>query len=285
VYVLRLGKRILVGLCSVYASRPAKNFFVSRSERLPYRFKMRTPEKQPPVEADLLCLAMSFSDCDRPKSNAARSVHVWCAVVPDLHDNLILTDDAFQRLTDCSVNVSHVVDDNTDDDDVSDDHNDNVVAVDDDVVNDGVNDNENVDDDDVLTTERDDNNDLSLALSSEVAKEQRDDKSLIGCWKLAERGRGGFVVKDNLLYHRAKILGQPFLQLVVPCCRREHVLKMGHDTFGGHMSVKRTKARIYYTFYWPSLAEDYRRYIQTCRTCQMKARVTYRDRVPNTEGR
>jgi len=155
----------------------------------------------PPVEADLVCLAMSFSDCDRPKSNAARSVNVWCAVVPDLHDNLVFTDNAFQRLTDCSVNVSHVLDDNADDDDVSDNHNDNVGAV---------------DNDDVLTTERNDNNDLSLASSSKVAKEQRDNKSLIGCWKLAERGRGGFVVKDNLLYHRAKILGQPFLQLVVP---------------------------------------------------------------------
>jgi len=88
--------------------------------------------------------------------------------------------------------------------------------------------------------------------------------------------------KDNSLYHRAKILGQPFLQLVVPFCRREHVLRMGHDTFGGHKSVKRTKARIYYTFYWPSLAEDCRRYIQTCHTCQMKARLTYRDRVPIT---
>ena len=28
------------------------------------------------------------------------------------------------------------------------------------------------------------------------------------------------------------------------------------------------------------LAEDCRQYIQTCRTCQLKARVTYRDRVP-----
>ena len=46
------------------------------------------------------------------------------------------------------------------------------------------------------------------------------------------------------------------------------------------MSVKRTKARILYTFFWPSLAEDCRRYIQSCRTCQLKARVTYRDRVP-----
>ena len=30
----------------------------------------------------------------------------------------------------------------------------------------------------------------------------------------------------------------------------------------------------------PTLAEDCRRYIQTCRTCQLKARVTYCDRVP-----
>jgi len=88
------------------------------------------------------------------------------------------------------------------------------------------------------------------------------------------------VVKDGLLYHRAKILGQSFLQLVGPSSRREHVLKMGHETYGGHMSVKRTKAGILYTFYWPTLAEDCRHYIQTCRTCQLKARIIYHDRVP-----
>ena len=47
--------------------------------------------------------------------------------------------------------------------------------------------------------------DCSLSSSSEVAQEQR--PSLAGCWKLAEKGRAGFVVKDNLLYHRSKILG------------------------------------------------------------------------------
>ena len=77
----------------------------------------------------------------------------------------------------------------------------------------------------------------SLASCSEVAQEQRNDKSLNGGFKLAERDRAGFVVKDGLLYHRAKILGQSFLQLVVPSSRREHVLKMGHETYGGHMSV------------------------------------------------
>ena len=39
--------------------------------------------------------------------------------------------------------------------------------------------------------------DCSLSSSSEVAQEQRDDPSLTGCWKLAEKGRAGFVVKDT----------------------------------------------------------------------------------------
>jgi len=50
----------------------------------------------------------------------------------------------------------------------------------------------------------------------------------------------------------------------------DHVLKMGHDTFGGHMSVKRTKARISFLlgkFEWRLwwLYQD---------LCQLKAPVT-----------
>jgi len=124
--------------------------------------------------------------------------------------------------------------------------------------------------------------DDSVASRDELINEQRADRTLKGCFKLAERNRGGFVIKDQLLYHRATILGQTFLQLVVPKSCRDHVLKMGHDTFGGHMSVKRTKARISYTFFWPSLNEDCRDYIKTCSVCQLKAPVTHRDRVPIT---
>jgi len=220
-----------------------------------------------------------------------------------MHDDLILTSDAVDRLSWCDVNAMHVMaDDNHNDDSVRNDNGnardvDEIVTSDDDKdgdivhfssdnkmssVDSYVNDNHDNDvaDHDVSNERNDDN--PSLASSSEVAREQRDDKSLHGCWKLAERDKGGFVVKDGLLYHRAKILGQSFLQLVVPSSRRQHVLKMGHDTFGGHMSVKRTKARILYTFYWPTLSDDCRRYTQTCRECQLKARVTYRDRVPIT---
>ena len=48
------------------------------------------------------------------------------------------------------------------------------------------------------------------------------------------------------------------------------------------MSVKRTKARISYTFSWQSLNEDCRDCIKTCSVRQLKAPVTHRDRVPIT---
>jgi len=82
---------------------------------------------------------------------------------------------------------------------------------------------------------------------------------------------------SNLLYHRTKILGQDVYQLLVPESHRAHVLKMGHDSFGGHMGFKRTKARINYTFHWPGLRENCEQYVKTCGTCQLKARATYYD--------
>ena len=90
--------------------------------------------------------------------------------------------------------------------------------------------------------------DDSVASRDDLINEQRAAPTLKRCFKLTERNRCGFVIKGELLCHRATILGQTFLQLVVPKSRRDHVLKMVHDTFGGHVSVKRTKARISYTF-------------------------------------
>lgn len=261
------------------------------------------------VTADVVRLTMS---CESDSGDES-AIDIYCALVPELYDDLLLSADAIDRLTGCITKVSRVQtrssDDNDNDkaeidvshqsasvttrcdinansdssdvDDVTptylmdDDDDNNDVGVDD-VTNPGV----VISDATSSDVPNTDGNNIHLASGNEVASEQRNDASLRGCWKLADRNRGGFVVRDGLLYHRASILGQSFLQLVVPTSRREHVLKMGHDTFGGHMSVKRTKARISYTFYWPSLAEDCREYIKTCSICQKKARVTYRDRVP-----
>ena len=129
---------------------------------------------------------------------------------------------------------------------------------------------------DVLCERLDD----GLVSSQQISKEQHEDGTLIGCFKLAERGKGNFVVANDLLYHRDQVLGQTVWQLVVPKSRRQHVLEMGHATHGGHMGAKRTKQRIAYTFFWPTLKEDCCKYVETCKICQLKRRVTYHDRVP-----
>ena len=67
--------------------------------------------------------------------------------------------------------------------------------------------------------------DDSVAPRDELINQQRADPTMKGCFKLAERNRGGFVMKDELLYHRATILGQTFLQLVVPS-NRSHAVTM-----------------------------------------------------------
>jgi len=81
------------------------------------------------------------------------------------------------------------------------------------------------------------------ASSQQVAEEQQSDDTLKGCFKLAKAGKGGFELHDNLLYHRKTVAGDSFLHLVVPVSRRKHVLELGHDVFGGHMALQRTKQR------------------------------------------
>ena len=39
----------------------------------------------------------------------------------------------------------------------------------------------------------------SLINKAELIKEQRDDETLRGCWKLAERGRGNFLIDDGMM--------------------------------------------------------------------------------------
>jgi len=183
------------------------------------------------VTADLVCLNVSLADLCNVTPNQV--LKITCAMVPDLYHKFILTADVIDRLSRCDIVVSQAqvngavnssanVDDNRDDinasnathasvkDDVAVLHspvtNDDVTVVND--QNDVECDNVNEDCDDVTEGGTVPTSDCSLSSSAEVAKEQRDDPSLTGCWKLADKGRAGFVVKDNLLYHRTKILGQ-----------------------------------------------------------------------------
>ena len=147
-----------------------------------------------------------------------------------MHDKFILTADALRRLSEYNAKLSRITtrsssksidaghdDNDNDDDSVLDDKSDDNINVQ------NVNDNSDVTDDNDDKTSSDVKNDDfatssddSVASRDELINEQRADPTLKGCFNLAERNRGGFAVKDELLYHRATILGQTFLQLVVP---------------------------------------------------------------------
>jgi len=224
---------------------------------------------------------MSMSD------NPKGGIYVYAASVSGANDDLLLTDEAVNRLTGCSSSTSRVTavseggvegknptavvmddetavlsDANSDDveNSVSSDCNDSEVL------------------NDIHTSSVDD-----VCMYDERAvliAEQKNDPSLSGCRKLAEKLRRGFMVKGGVLYKRERWYGQEFQQLVVPSTRKKHILTMGHDTVGGHMSAKRTEQRISLSFWWPGLAKECTEYVQTCTVCQKKAHITYRDRVP-----
>jgi len=165
------------------------------------------------VNAGLARFTVSLCDNDAVDDDN-RSVDIWCAIVPDLHNKFILTADAVRRLSQCNAKLSRVSmrsssksvnaspDDNVEDYvlDKSDD-NINVQTVDDNC--DVTDDNDDKTSSDVKNDDFATSSDDSVASRDELINEQRADPTLKGCFKLAERNRGGFVMKDELLYHRA----------------------------------------------------------------------------------
>jgi len=202
-----------------------------------------------------------------------------CAMVPNLNENFIVTADVMSKLTQdindamiADVTATAVNGNTVDDDEVNDQHNDVSPSL-------------------VTTAQQTESNDrqdliadeitsLSNASAEEVMQEQQVDETLKGCLKLAQKNKGGFVFKDKLLYHKGVVMGQTVLQLVVPKSRRDHVLEIAHNNFGGHMASRKTRERIEYTFYWPTLRADCENYVTSCTTCQLKRHKTKFDRVP-----
>jgi len=110
--------------------------------------------------------------------------------------------------------------------------------------------------------------------------EQQNDKSLSNCWSLAHRGKAGYFIRNGILYRNERILNFEYEQLCLPKSRRDQAIKLAHETFGGHLSAKKIKARLKLSFTWPTIATDVRKACQVCSVCQKRRRVTVFDRVP-----
>jgi Integrase zinc binding domain len=48
------------------------------------------------------------------------------------------------------------------------------------------------------------------------------------------------------------------------------------------MSFRKSRDRVRFSFYWPSLKADLLRHLQCCIECQLCVRITYQDRVSIT---
>jgi len=90
--------------------------------------------------------------------------------------------------------------------------------------------------------------------------------------------QNNFFVKDELLYHRDKVLQQNVQQICLPTARRNEVCRLAHDMC--HLGYKRTKEKLRLNFFWPSMSKTIREYVDTCLACQKKARAVIKDRVP-----
>ena len=64
------------------------------------------------------------------------------------------------------------------------------------------------------------------------------------------------------------------LQLAVPKKMRDEILKSFHDSLagGGHQGFERTYAALRLKYFWPSMWDDTRTYIQSCEPCQASKR-------------
>ena len=118
----------------------------------------------------------------------------------------------------------------------------------------------------------------------ELKKLQENDETLNKCHEAAKTGkklsRGGnvtFVKTKGILKRVFTDEKGKHTQVCVPKSLRQSVLKLGHDSaMSGHMGTKKTRERIWNSFYWPRMCQDIMRYCVSCDRCQ---KITPKGRV------
>jgi len=97
---------------------------------------------------------------------------------------------------------------------------------------------------------------------------------------LAERDKAGYYIRDGILHWKEQMLGHEVEQLCLRRSRRSQAIRLAHETYGGHLAAKKTKARMKLSFIWPTIAADVQNAGEKCHVCQKRRRVTVYDRVP-----
>ena len=96
--------------------------------------------------------------------------------------------------------------------------------------------------------------------------EQKSDSTLTRAWDLAGDEKGGFFVKDGLLFHRDLVLGIPVNQVCLPSSHRKEVCEIAHNL--AHQGVRKTVERVRTNFYWDGLTKFVKDFVSSCLQCQ-----------------
>ncbi|KAK8772978.1 hypothetical protein V5799_012489 [Amblyomma americanum] len=85
----------------------------------------------------------------------------------------------------------------------------------------------------------------------------------------AEAGtsNSSYEVEDDILLKKSTERGRVCRRIVVPAALRSSVMAVFHDD-NGHLGSEKTKTLVQRKYWWPSIAKDIRRYIESCHTCQ-----------------
>ncbi|XP_076469672.1 uncharacterized protein LOC143300003 [Babylonia areolata] len=111
----------------------------------------------------------------------------------------------------------------------------------------------------------------------QVLQMQQDDDTLKRVRENAESGQQfkvrsctvHFEKRKKLLYRVYSGPTGSYSQLVVPKSLRDEVMHLAHDSaMAGHMAAKKTRERVWQSFYWPGMCSDIRRYCSSCDQCQ-----------------
>ncbi|KAG9508436.1 Ty3b-i, partial [Fragariocoptes setiger] len=98
---------------------------------------------------------------------------------------------------------------------------------------------------------------------------QREDPDIANVIDNISKFRDRFVLMDDLLYHQRPGHEGQNPRLVVPTSQRHLLIQLAHDDqlYGGHLGCRKTTKKLD-QFWWPSMAKDVSKYVQSCKTCQ-----------------
>jgi hypothetical protein len=91
-------------------------------------------------------------------------------------------------------------------------------------------------------------------------------------WEFARNEKGGFFIRDGLLYRHGYVNGEQVIQLCLAETPVSSVLKLAHDMpFGSHVAFRRTNDRISMSFFFPGQLTRVKDHFLRCETRQLFA--------------